>query len=371
MRKSDFMAELRAEVCAAANVELSAVSRSTEGCPYLQYWFKYYGGRDGQYIERALQRAAPEAAGATSAKDYIPIVVDRVRQAVAVWVKTGEITGVPEGVPLTVPGAAPAAPVESEASSEAGAVQFKAREGGPRTADLHTVKSRLQAGAPLDSTTRGRMERAFGYDFSGVRVHTDAAAAGLSTALNARAFTIGGDVAFAAGEYQPGTLMGDALIAHELAHVVQQGGAGQDIAPLEIGSNTSGVLENDADLSAAGVVASLWGGATGALRDIAKNAMPRLRSGLSLQRCPCDQPHETIRYRLISHSGFPEASGYCIYCACTKPTTSGPLDRATGPGTNSQCPPGRELEWHCSAIVSDKPLNFEPCTAADQKGQCL
>ena len=68
------------------------------------------------------------------------------------------------------------------------------------------------------------MSAAFGYDFSGVRVHTDAKAGELSSQLNARAFTIGSDVAFAGGEYQPGTLIGDALIAHELAHVVQQGG---------------------------------------------------------------------------------------------------------------------------------------------------
>jgi hypothetical protein len=69
------------------------------------------------------------------------------------------------------------------------------------------------------------MSSAFGYDFSGVRVHTGTKAASVATELNARAFTVGRDIAFGAGEYQPGTPIGDALIAHELAHVVQQGGA--------------------------------------------------------------------------------------------------------------------------------------------------
>jgi hypothetical protein len=80
------------------------------------------------------------------------------------------------------------------------------------------------------------LQPAFGADFSGVRVHTDATAQGLSDTLNAHAFTIGTDIAFAPGEYQPGTVVGDALIAHELAHVVQQGAHGpavqlEDSAP--------------------------------------------------------------------------------------------------------------------------------------------
>ena len=57
------------------------------------------------------------------------------------------------------------------------------------------------------------MGAAFGHDFSSVRVHTDSSDAALSDQLNARAFTIGSDIAFGSGEYQPGTMIGDALIA--------------------------------------------------------------------------------------------------------------------------------------------------------------
>ena len=78
------------------------------------------------------------------------------------------------------------------------------------------------AGAPLPDDVRGRMETALGGDFGGVHVHADDDAAQQADALGATAFTVGRDVAFAAGAYRPGSPMGDALLAHELAHVAQQ-----------------------------------------------------------------------------------------------------------------------------------------------------
>jgi outer membrane protein OmpA-like peptidoglycan-associated protein len=68
------------------------------------------------------------------------------------------------------------------------------------------------------------MESRFGLDLRGVRVHADARAAANARALGARAYTVGGDVAFAEGRYAPGTAEGDRLLAHELAHVAQQSG---------------------------------------------------------------------------------------------------------------------------------------------------
>lgn len=61
-----------------------------------------------------------------------------------------------------------------------------------------------------------------GHDFSKVRMHYDPNAARLAESLDARAFTVGEDIAFASGEYRPGAFAGRQLIAHELAHVVQQ-----------------------------------------------------------------------------------------------------------------------------------------------------
>ena len=81
----------------------------------------------------------------------------------------------------------------------------------------------LGSGEPLDPATRSSFEPGFGADFSGVRIHSDGEAAKSARDLNARAYTVGSDVVFAEGEYQPHSSGGKRLLAHELAHVVQQG----------------------------------------------------------------------------------------------------------------------------------------------------
>lgn len=92
------------------------------------------------------------------------------------------------------------------------------------------------AGQPLTGVTREAMEQHFGHDFSGVRVHADGAAAGSADAVDAHAYTVGSHIVFGAGQYAPQTLRGQGLLAHELAHVVQQqgalGAAGESL-PLE------------------------------------------------------------------------------------------------------------------------------------------
>ncbi len=77
-------------------------------------------------------------------------------------------------------------------------------------------------GVPLDGATRRWMEARFGYDFAAVRVHADARAAAAADALQAHAYTVGQHIVFGAGRYQPETRAGRALLAHELAHAVQQ-----------------------------------------------------------------------------------------------------------------------------------------------------
>jgi hypothetical protein len=78
-------------------------------------------------------------------------------------------------------------------------------------------------GQPLDPATRAFMEPRFGHDFSYVRVHTDTRAAESASAVNALAYTVGSDVVFAGGRYEPRTARGERLLAHELTHVAQQG----------------------------------------------------------------------------------------------------------------------------------------------------
>ena len=79
-------------------------------------------------------------------------------------------------------------------------------------------------GDSLDPQTRANMEPRFGYDFSNVRVHTNERAQESAQAVNALAYTVGDDLVFGAGQYAPFSSGGQKLLAHELAHVVQQGG---------------------------------------------------------------------------------------------------------------------------------------------------
>jgi len=80
-------------------------------------------------------------------------------------------------------------------------------------------------GQPLVGDTLVFFESRFGYDFAGVRVHSDAAAERSARDVNAKAYTVGHDVVFGAGQFAPGTREGRRLLAHELTHVVQQNGS--------------------------------------------------------------------------------------------------------------------------------------------------
>ena len=129
--------------------------------------------------------------------------------------------------------------VETPASSEAPSTSQNARLGAD---DLFTRKEASDTsvhetagapplvdevlssggGQPLDESTRSFMEPRFGHDFSRVRVHADERAAESARAVNALAYTVGQDVVFGGGQYEPGTNEGKKLLAHELTHVVQQ-----------------------------------------------------------------------------------------------------------------------------------------------------
>jgi hypothetical protein len=94
---------------------------------------------------------------------------------------------------------------------------------------VHEVLS--SAGQPLDTKTRTFMESRFRQDFSGVRVHNDAQAAESARSVNARAYTVGSQIAFGTGQYVPHTSVGRQLLAHELAHTMQQGGIAGCLQP--------------------------------------------------------------------------------------------------------------------------------------------
>jgi Domain of unknown function (DUF4157) len=104
-------------------------------------------------------------------------------------------------------------------------------------------------GQPLDAATRAFFQPRFGHDFSQVRVHSDAKAAESAQAVNAQAFTVGRHIVFDRDEHRPATNKGRQLIAHELAHVVQQNGIVVEPTAFRI-SPDGDRAENEADAAA-------------------------------------------------------------------------------------------------------------------------
>jgi hypothetical protein len=149
-----------------------------------------------------------------------------------------------------------------------------ARRGAPALPDtLH----RATGGRPLDSATRAFMEPRFGHSFANVRVHSDAQAAEAAGQMNADAYALGENIVFGANRYQPGTAEGQHLLAHELAHVVQQGiGSASDIRfgdELRI-SHPGDSVERAADQATSQVAA-------GQQAQVAPNAQPMLARSLT------------------------------------------------------------------------------------------
>jgi hypothetical protein len=104
-------------------------------------------------------------------------------------------------------------------------------------------------GEPLPSSLRAHFEPLFGADFSAVRVHADAQSDAATSRLDAAAFARGDDIHFAAGRWQPESAAGQHLIAHELAHTLQQQGRGAG------GVSSTASLEGEADVAADSVTA--------------------------------------------------------------------------------------------------------------------
>jgi uncharacterized protein DUF4157 len=112
------------------------------------------------------------------------------------------------------------------------------------------------SGQSLDGHTREYMESRFGHDFGHVRVHADGGAADSARSVDALAYTVGRDVVFAAGQYAPTTSAGRHLLAHELAHVLQQSSGSARLQPrLEIGA-----ANDQAEIEAGRIAARVMSG---------------------------------------------------------------------------------------------------------------
>jgi hypothetical protein len=177
-----------------------------------------------------------------------------------------------------------------------------------RHAPLTAVREAMRVpGAPLLPRERAQFECAFGCDLSQIRIHTDAAAAAAAGAIDARAFTIGRDIFFADGAFEPRTRAGRTVIAHEIAHALQ------DLRRVEVGQIDAAVemttpgdpAEREADAAAATIAV----GRTPALTHApaaSRARIARLVAGLIDKRDPGDPAQlvarltETVRTTLAN-----------------------------------------------------------------------
>jgi len=114
-------------------------------------------------------------------------------------------------------------PAEEEEEEEPAQLKSLNNKSPPVTANLQNQIQLLRGGGqPLGDSTRAFFEPRFGMDFSDVRVHTEGIAEEAAKSVNARAFTLGKNVFFGTGQYQPASTEGRRLLAHELTHTVQQ-----------------------------------------------------------------------------------------------------------------------------------------------------
>lgn len=113
----------------------------------------------------------------------------------------------------------------------------------PRIAGVPTLPAVSGQGMPIERSLGSAMAERFGFDFSQVRVHTDALAATATEALQARAYTVGNHIHFARGQYAPGTIAGQHLLAHELAHVLQQAHSG--VASIQCEADPAPTISKD------------------------------------------------------------------------------------------------------------------------------
>lgn len=284
MHRTAFIDALSAEIERVADEELGKVGQSARDCPYLDHWLRYYRNREAWQIERAIQHYAhPER---TDLPGLSQAVLARVRTAVHAWIRSGgRDVQAPEGLAWNgMNDGVPPAAVPGEA------IRRKSIDGtGSRTPpanDPAAVRAQLPIGQPLESGVRTEMERGFGRTLGHVRLHTGSHAARLAGTFSARAFTVGSDIAFGAGQYRPDSLTGKALLAHELAHVVQQAGADSPSipapAPIEPAGSAS---ERQADAAAAHVVQSLLSPRRAGGNPAVTIPFPLAPTRLRLQRC--------------------------------------------------------------------------------------
>ena len=197
-------------------------------------------------------------------------------------------------------------------------------------------------GQPLSPVERAFMEPRFGHSFGAIRVHTDAKAMRSAAAVNALAYTVGGHIVFAGGQYAPGTDAGRRLLAHELAHTIQQEGLQQLKSNAPSPDGTEHVASE--------------GGAAGAL-SVAPPVVSR--TGLSLQRA-CEQPE----------SFYKSSPRFCRDDSFSPSTHPGKTCYREIIQSFFGCPPGDHCCFAPDGTVEDSRDTASLASSKDETGAC-
>ena len=325
MRQGEFLTAVESAVCAVAERELAGTVYTSAGCPWIEHWISYYRTVSLGELQTAIGRYAPAADAAPTLADVIDAISARVSAGIATWRTTRKLPDIagPQG---SVTGGPPVAPSPVAASPETRQVMRMAVAETPEA-----LVSELGPGRPISTGLAARMGAALGADVSSVRFHTDDAAGRTTARAGATALTVGSHVAFARGTFEPGTPVGDALIAHELAHVTQH----VEGAPVA----SDAAAERDALDASMAAVAGLHGHGHGMRRRRA------VRSGLALRRCGSTTTREGVfgQAPQLERTGFDRRGNV----AGVAPTldTKGTLTTFTFDGDGDQ---GKELSAELS-----------------------
>ncbi len=317
LTRSEFLRQLHLSVCRAVNESLEGTPYTSENCPYLRRVFRRYENENSERLQQIILRYAPETSRLNQASEVIQFVSRKSSRIASQWAATGNLADIPAEIRNQLPtglgdlgfaiiaGATSIVNSIQQGVSSALGLFFKAKPNGAKTLSQtpERVMHSLGTGHSLTPNIQGKMEKAYGTNFSNVKVHTGTNAEGLNQKMNSKAFAVGNHIAFGAGQYNPGTINGDALIAHELAHVQQQ----SDTTHLQTSAQTSNQdnkLEKEADNSAVNVVSELY-----LEKDLGTKEKVS-KSGLSLQRCSIDSTPPPFSAERISRGVYHELSDY-------------------------------------------------------------
>jgi hypothetical protein len=239
---------------------------------------------------------------------------------------------------------------------KANASQSPAQAGASAPPIVHEVLR--SPGRPLNAETRAFMEPCFGHDFRHVRVHTDARSANSARAVNALAYTVGPEIVFGAGLYQPDAPSGQRLLAHELAHTLQQGTTGEssDSSPLRVGDSDN-FLEREAE-ETSNLLLQTNQEEGRASMPVNQGPVPTLLGYRLVQRA-CDQPE----------SFYVSSPRFCLDAAFSPITHKGKACyREIPPGTG--CPPGDHCCFAPDGTVEDSRDKTSPADGKKNDGTC-